>query len=126
MLDDPNAHSLLVSSRWRQGGKTTALLDIALANARRGLDVVFWSARAVESEEAFRLGQRLAHVDLDMKSSAANGDQWIGYQRSGGRVSFIWGHTGRYRRGHDMEIREDSGLSGLIERRSERRGMSVI
>ncbi|AVO25599.1 hypothetical protein SEA_STINSON_87 [Mycobacterium phage Stinson] len=126
MLDDRNAHSLLLSSRWRQGGKTTALLDIALANARRGLDVAFWSARAVESESAFRHAQRLAHVDLDMKISAVNGRQSITYERSGGRVSFIWGHMGRYNRGHDMEIQDSSGLTGLVERRSERRGMSVI
>ncbi|AOZ61417.1 hypothetical protein SEA_DRHAYES_86 [Mycobacterium phage DrHayes] len=126
MLNDPNAHSLLVSSRWRQGGQTTALLDIALANARRGLDVAFWSARAVESESAFRLGLRLAHGDLDVKFSGTNGRQSIAYQRSGGCVLFIWGHSGRYDRGHDMEIRDDNGLSGLIQRRSGRRESSVF
>ncbi|ASR87259.1 hypothetical protein SEA_LASTHOPE_92 [Mycobacterium phage LastHope] len=125
-MDDPNAHSLLLSSRWRQCGKTTALLDIALANARRGLDVAFWSARAVESESAFRLAQRLAHVDLDMKISAVNGRQSITYERSGGCVLFIWGHMGRHVRGHDMEIRDDNGLSGLIERRGERRESRVF
>ncbi|ASZ75157.1 hypothetical protein PBI_TREYKAY_88 [Mycobacterium phage TreyKay] len=127
MLNDPNAHSLLLSSRWRQGGKTTALLDVALANARRGLEVVFWSGSARQCTEAFRMGRALAEADrVPFSWSPANGNEWIRYD-SGGRVRFIWGHQGsRVEPSVDMAIQDSNGLTGLIERRGERRGMSVI
>ncbi|UDL14763.1 hypothetical protein SEA_ILLUMINE_90 [Mycobacterium phage Illumine] len=127
MLNDPNAHTLLLSSRWRQGGKTTALLDVALANARRGLEVVFWSGSARQCTEAFRMGLALAEADqVQFSWSPANGNEWIRYS-GGGRVRFIWGHQGNRVESHvDMAIQDSNGLSGLVERRSERRGMSVI
>ncbi|APU93189.1 hypothetical protein SEA_CREW_85 [Mycobacterium phage CREW] len=127
MLDDRNAHSLLLSSRWRQGGKTTALLDVALANARRGLEVVFWSGSARQCTEAFRMGRSLAERDrVPFSWSPANGNEWIRCD-GGGRVRFIWGHQGSRVDAHvDMAIQDSNGLTGLIERRSERRGMGVI
>ncbi|QFG11701.1 hypothetical protein SEA_GUANICA15_92 [Mycobacterium phage Guanica15] len=124
-MDDRNAHSLLLSSNWRQGGKTTALLDVALANARRGLEVAFWSATATQSTEAFRMARALAERDrVPFSWSPVNGAEWIRYE-GGGRVRFVWGHAGRHAR-PDMEIQDDNGLTGLIKRRSDRRESSVF
>lgn len=75
----------------RQHGLTTALLDVALANARRGDRVIFWSPSARESAEAFRQARHLLDPQVS-RVNAANGDQYVAYAR-GGRVQFVWGRS---------------------------------
>ncbi|QIG61600.1 hypothetical protein SEA_XIMENITA_92 [Mycobacterium phage Ximenita] len=115
--------TLTVLAADRQHGKTTALLDVALANARRGLDVAFWSPRAVQSEYAFRLATRLVtseSIDAQAVFSAANGREAIRYP-SGGRVRFAWGHAGRCPDPlTDMTIRDDDG-EGTVTRDDRKR-----
>lgn len=76
----------------RQHGLTTALLDVALANARRGDWVLFWSPSSRESDEAFRRARYLLDDPQVSRVSAVNGNQLVAY-RSGGRVQFVWGRT---------------------------------
>ncbi|ASR78017.1 hypothetical protein I5G95_gp16 [Mycobacterium phage Bella96] len=73
----------------RQHGLTTALLDVALANARRGDYVVFWSPSARESDNAFYQSRGLLDMEVS-RVCAANGNEHVTY-RSGGRVQFVWG-----------------------------------
>ncbi|AWH13692.1 hypothetical protein SEA_ALISHAPH_79 [Mycobacterium phage AlishaPH] len=75
----------------RQHGLTTALLDVALANARRGDLVVFWSPSSRESAEAFRMSRQLLDRQV-VRVCAANGNQYVDYG-SGGRVQFVWGRS---------------------------------
>ncbi|AID59187.1 hypothetical protein PBI_EMERSON_88 [Mycobacterium phage Emerson] len=75
----------------RQHGLTTALLDVALANARRGDRVVFWSPGPRESADAFYRSRGLLDSDVS-RVCAANGNQFVAYG-SGGRVQFIWGRN---------------------------------
>lgn len=75
----------------RQHGLTTALLDVALANARRGDLVVFWSPSARESAEAFRMSRQLLDRQV-VRVCAANGNQYVDYD-GGGRVRFVWSHN---------------------------------
>ncbi|ASR85391.1 hypothetical protein SEA_TIERRA_93 [Mycobacterium phage Tierra] len=107
--------TLTVLSHNRQHGKTTALLDIALANARRGLDVAYWSPQARQSEYAFRLAAKLVPKgDVAVVVYAANGRQQIRYPI--GRVRFVWGHGGRCPDPlTDMTIRDDDG-EGTVTR----------
>ncbi|UVD40948.1 hypothetical protein [Mycobacterium phage Kashi_VT1] len=75
----------------RQHGLTTALLDVALANAHRGDWVVFWSAGSRESADAFYRARSLLTPECGvLRVNATNGNQHVGY-RSGGRVQFVWG-----------------------------------
>ncbi|ASR85288.1 hypothetical protein I5H06_gp16 [Mycobacterium phage SirPhilip] len=104
----------------RQQGKTTALLDVAIANARRGLVVDFWSQGHRMSENAFQLARDLVPpTDEGVTFSAVNGAQAIRYP-SGGGVQFKAGGSGkRYGYtppGADMEVIDGSGRSGSISR----------
>ncbi|AEL19726.1 hypothetical protein PBI_KRATIO_79 [Mycobacterium phage Kratio] len=106
----------------RQQGTTTLLLDVALANARRGLDVVFWSASARLSDDAFRTATRLVPaVDAaaGVTFCAANGRQEIRYN-SGGRVRFAWSGAQRITtppRG--LEIVDGIEFTSSVSRRDE-------
>ncbi|QBP31669.1 DNA binding protein [Mycobacterium Phage Niklas] len=93
----------------RQHGKTTALLDVALANARRGLDVAFWSPTATQSHEAFRRAVALLPPYTEAPVvSGTNGRQSIRYAR--GAVRFVWGHHGRLADPyHHMTIHDADG-----------------
>ncbi|USH45992.1 hypothetical protein SEA_TIRI_86 [Mycobacterium phage Tiri] len=75
----------------RQHGLTTALLDVALANARRGDRVVFWSPTSGECDNAFRQARHLLDPQVS-RVNAANGNQFVAYG-SGGRVQFVWGRN---------------------------------
>ncbi|AIM50416.1 hypothetical protein PBI_OMNICRON_83 [Mycobacterium phage Omnicron] len=107
----------------RQQGTTTLLLDVAIANARRGLNVVFWSASARLSENAFHLAARLVPaVDMEagVKVCAANGRQEIRYPESGGRVRFAWSGAQRITvppRG--IEIIDGIDFTSSVSRRNE-------
>ncbi|QFG14137.1 DNA binding protein [Mycobacterium phage Curiosium] len=78
----------------RQHGLTTALLDVALANARRGDRVIFWSPSSRESADAFQQSRHLLdpHDPQVSRVCAANGNQYVAYDR-GGRVQFVWGRS---------------------------------
>ncbi|AHB79622.1 hypothetical protein PBI_VALIDUS_92 [Mycobacterium phage Validus] len=116
------ADSTLTVHGERQHGKTTALLDVALANARRGLDVAFWSPTAQQSTEAFRRAHTIADRDaVPFSYTPSNGREAIRYSGAG-RVRFIWGHVGRYdRQGFDMTI-DDADHAGLVAR-NNRKGL---
>lgn len=105
----------------RQQGKTTALLDIAIANARRGLDVEFWSHSPKMSANAFQIATRLVpavDAEASVKLSAANGRQSITYPESGGRVRFMATiqHGQSRDAGGDMEIVDGPGDLGTVTR----------
>ncbi|ATS92831.1 hypothetical protein SEA_SULLEY_83 [Mycobacterium phage Sulley] len=118
MLKDRNAH-IAVSTDGRQVGKTTLLLDVALANARRGLVVDFWSWSVRESLCAFDLARSLVPpTDRGVTFSPVNGSMSVRYPR-GGRVRFMdrmrggWIGTGVA----DMEVVDDRDGQGGVTRR---------
>lgn len=49
----------------RRSGNTTALLDIAIANARRGEQVVFWTLSVQEAQYCYREASRLIFASRD-------------------------------------------------------------
>ncbi|AXQ63249.1 hypothetical protein I5G72_gp24 [Mycobacterium phage Collard] len=107
----------------RQQGTTTLLLDVAIANARRGLNVVFWSASARLSNEAFRIATRLVpavDAEAGVTFFATNGAQEIRYPESGGRVRFAWSGAHRITtppRG--IEIIDGIEFTSSVSRRDE-------
>lgn len=82
------SHDLRPSYAERQ---TAALLDVALANARRGEPVTFWSDTQTASKKAFaRACELLSPSDTHgVTIRRARGGQEIAYA-NGGRVRFLW------------------------------------
>ncbi|QFG09471.1 hypothetical protein I5H08_gp016 [Mycobacterium phage Yuna] len=113
---------LLAEGDARQQGKTTALLDIALANARRGKYVEFWSRGPREAAEAYRLARDLvpsSDAHYGVRFHGANGDQSIRYGSTRGAVMFTWG--GRVARicSPRTEVHIDDTGTGAIEFRND-------
>lgn len=114
----PSRH-VAVTASGRQQGKTTALLDVAIANARRGVHVEFWSPTARASHEAFRMAVDLLRQSPagDSVVVASNGNDHVRFV-SGGRVSFVDVQRNRWcGRGHgraELEIVDEDGNRGAI------------
>ncbi|QJD50388.1 hypothetical protein I5H01_gp019 [Mycobacterium phage MarkPhew] len=101
----------------RQAGKTTALLDVALANARRGARVLFWSPNPRESQCAVSRARDLIVGDPEVsRVSLVNGRNAIEYA-SGGRVMFTWHRPEQFDRA-DVEVFDGPRDLGTIVRRS--------
>ncbi|QFP94870.1 hypothetical protein SEA_MARSHAWN_84 [Mycobacterium phage Marshawn] len=97
----------------RQHGLTTALLDVALANARRGQSVTFWSPTASQSHHSFRTAVRLVldeAIDMQAAVLATNGREAMRFPR-GGVVRFVWGYAGRHAEA-DVRIVDAEGPEG--------------
>ncbi|QAX95627.1 hypothetical protein I5H03_gp019 [Mycobacterium phage Nibb] len=101
--------SVLTLQGDRQHGKTTALLDMAFANARRGQSVAFWSPSARESEEAARMAFGLTVGDRSVsRVSGGVGGAAVEFG-NGGRVVFVWGYWGqRQPAEYDVEVHDDT------------------
>ncbi|WNM75440.1 hypothetical protein SEA_TINIBUG_85 [Mycobacterium Phage TiniBug] len=112
----------------RQVGKTTMLLDVALANARRGLTVDFRSPSVREAECAYALARTLVPLsDMEtVKFDGVNGMLAIRYQR--GRVRFIDRQRGPLvgAKATDLTIDDDPNGYGGINWRDVRRGSRVF
>ncbi|QAU06506.1 hypothetical protein SEA_KISI_88 [Mycobacterium phage KiSi] len=97
----------------RQHGLTTALLDVALANARRGKRVAFCSPTPRECEYSARAALDLIVGDDAVSSvSHVNGAKAVFYV-NGGAVSFLRDRPDD-RDGFDVEV-YDSGPDGSAE-----------
>lgn len=76
---------------FRRSGKTTALLDLGIMNARCGATVHFWSDNRADSDNAARLLEhRIAVADLahDARFSSPKGIRTVEFSRVGGRLEF--------------------------------------
>lgn len=102
----------------RQHGLTTALLDIACANARRGDTVHFWSTTVHATRNAFEQARALLHGELGMRARPTNGSEEIRFG-SGGRLLFVNPHTGPERGLADVQV-SDGEHGGRITRRCNR------
>jgi hypothetical protein len=70
-------------------GKTTALCDLALANARAGERVYFWCATHQRAEHAFRIAaERTEHDGLVWRIQLADLTLRLTTERGGGLVRF--------------------------------------
>ena len=111
---------LAVTAADRLQGKTTALLDVALANARRGLTVEVWSPNSQASRSAFELATRLIPPgDTAVAIYRANGHHAIRYPV--GRLYFV--HPARPAargvRRADMEVVDGPKHVGRITRNDD-------
>ena len=59
------AQRVLIMISDRRQGKTTALLDIAISNARRGEQVMFWTESYSIADHAFCLAEKLLYEQRD-------------------------------------------------------------
>ncbi|WNM69028.1 hypothetical protein SEA_TRIBLETROUBLE_87 [Mycobacterium Phage TribleTrouble] len=101
----------------RQHGRTTLLLDVALANARRGAFVVFWSPSMPQARAAAsRVLDLIESDDQVVKISRANGNEEVRYS-SGGRVKFAAGspYVDPTRYSADVDV-VDSEIVGAVHR----------
>uniref|UniRef100_A0AAU8GNZ8 ASCE ATPase n=1 Tax=Mycobacterium phage Pharb TaxID=3136626 RepID=A0AAU8GNZ8_9VIRU len=101
----------------RQHGRTTLMLDVALANARRGAFVVFWSPNMPQSRAALARALDLIEGDDQVvKVSRANGNEQIRYA-GGGRVAFAPGspYMDPTRYNADVDV-VDSEIVGAVHR----------
>lgn len=73
----------------RQQGMTIALLDVALADAARGANVIYKCDNPALVQHSFRYARELATGPNVSSIRSANGDGRIHYT-GGGRVRFVW------------------------------------
>ncbi|ACF33932.1 hypothetical protein Porky_117 [Mycobacterium phage Porky] len=108
----PSRRLRLIASD-RGMGQTTALLDIACANARRGKTVAFWSSHYPSALHNFRLLQEVLDGDASVKGVTNTPMQAL--FKSGGRIIFTCdSYERRGRDGYGVFMHVDDA-SGLIE-----------
>lgn len=109
---------LVLTASTRRVGKTTALLDIALANAARGQVVWFYSGNDPMAREAMRRAAELIRHD-DVHVADYLKLPTISYP-SGGAVLFLPSGAAtvdaRGRALPDLRINDWSGLTATIDR----------
>lgn len=81
---EPERQRQLWMSGHRRSGRTTALLDIAIGNARRGEQVAYWCAGPERAQHTYRLAAELLYRQDDRQVSS-----------NGARMELRWPNTER-------------------------------